>query len=115
DLRPGSAAVRGLVEPAVGRVRPQGAGRAHVDDVAVLRMDDDADDTLAVGQAYVGPGLAAIGRLVDAIAYGDRVACPALARADPHDLLVGRIERDRADGLHRFMVEHRLEIRAAVF
>ena len=65
-------------------------------------------------QAHVRPGLAAVGRLVDAVADRDAVARPRLAGADPDRLRVGRIDGDGADRLHRLLVEHRLERGAAV-
>ena len=60
------------------------------------------------------PGLAAVGGLVDAVADRHAVAHPALARPDPDRLGVLGIDRDRADRLHRLLVEHRLERGAAV-
>ena len=114
DQRPGLAAVGRLVDAAVRRVAPQLARRAGVDGVAVLRDRRRCSRCARVRQAHVGPGLAAVGRFVDAVADRDGVARPALAGADPDHLRVGRIERDRADRLHRLLVEHRLEGRAAV-
>src|SRR5262249_17074463 len=73
DERPGLAAVGGLVEAAVGAVRPELARHAGVDDVAVLRMDENPHDALGLLEAHVGPGLAAVGGLVDAVADRDRV------------------------------------------
>ena len=65
-------------------------------------------------QAHVRPGLAAVGRLVDAVADRRRVARPGLAGADPDVLPVRRVDRDRADRLDRLLVEDGLEGRAAV-
>ena len=79
DQVPALAAVGRLVEAAVGAVAPERTRRAGVHGVAVLRVDDDAGDPFRLGQPDVGPGLAAVGRLVDAVADGDRVARPALA------------------------------------
>src|SRR5262249_42343947 len=114
DERPGLAAVGGLVEAAVGAVRPELARHAGVDDVAVLRMDENPHDALGLLEAHVGPGLAAVGGLVDAVADRDRVPGPRLAGADPHRLRVRRVDGDRADRLHRLLVEDRLESGAAV-
>ena len=61
------------------------------------------------------PGLAAVGRFVDAVADRNAVARPRFARADPDVLRVLRIERDRADRLHRLLVEDRPVMRSAVF
>ena len=79
-----------------------------VNGVAVRRVDDDLRDALGVRQAHVRPGLAAVGRLVDAVADRDAVARPRFAGADPDVFRILRIERDRADRLHGLLVEHRL-------
>ena len=67
------------------------------------------------GRPDVRPGFAAIGRFVDSVADRNAVARPRFARADPDVLRILRVERDRADRLHRLLVEDRLELRAAVF
>ena len=66
-------------------------------------------DALGAWQARGRPGLAAVGRLVDAVADRDAVARPGLAGAHPDILVVARIYRDGADRLHRLLIEHRLE------
>src|SRR5438132_1325431 len=67
-LLPRLAAVGRLEETAflVGAVEP--AERADVDDVGVLRMDDDTADLEALLEAHVLPRLAAVHRLVNAVA-----------------------------------------------
>ena len=70
-LRPGLAAVGGLVEAAVAARRPQRALRGDVDRVAVLRVDDDAADVLGALEADVRPRPAAVLALVDAVAVAD--------------------------------------------
>ena len=78
-------------------------------------MDDDAADAAGFGEAHVLPGLAGVGGLVDAVAHDvARTDHPRLAGAGPHDVRIGRRERQRANRLHRLVVEHRLERRAAV-
>src|SRR5207302_1547694 len=42
------------------------------------------------------------------------VARPGFAGADPDGARIARVDGDRADRLHRLLVEHRLEARAAV-
>ena len=56
-------------------------------------------------EADIGPVLAAVGRLVDAVADGDAVAHPGFAGTDPDVLRIRRIDRDGADGLHRLAIE----------
>ena len=114
DQAPGLAAVGRLVEAAVGAVAPQLARHADVDDVAVAGIDQNFGDVLGVRQAHVGPGLAAVGGLVDPVADRDGVAHPGLAGADPDGVGMGGIDRDGADRLRRLLVEDRLEGRAAV-
>ena len=62
----------------------------------------------------MGPGFAAIGRLVHAVTDGNAVPGPTLARANPYIFGVLRIERDRANGLHRLLVKHRMITCSAV-
>ena len=56
--------------------------------VGVARVDDDALDALAVIEADMGPGGAAVGRAVHAVAVRDRVAGIALAGTEPDDVVV---------------------------
>src|SRR4029453_2291556 len=112
--RPALAAVASLVQTAIRRIAPQFARHAGIYGVRILRVDRDLDDALGALQSHVVPGVAAIGRLVDAVADRPRIARPGFARADPDRLRVVRIERDRADRLHRLLVEYRLERRPAV-
>ena len=112
---PGPSAVAGLVQPAIGAVRPQPARRADIDRIAILGIDQDARDALAVGQTDEAPILAAVDRFINAVANRHRIARPALTGADPNDLGIGRIDYDVADRLDRLAVEHRAEGHAPVF
>src|SRR5205807_6734310 len=80
---PGLAAVGRLVQAALLVRAPDVAEGGDIDDVGVGGVDDDAADVLRVPQAHVLPGLAAVGRFVDAVAPGDAVAGVGLAGADP--------------------------------
>src|SRR5262249_34661343 len=80
----------------------------------VARIYENFCDAFGLLQSDVGPVLAAVRGLVDAIADRDAVARPRFARADPDDFRVLRIDRDRADGLDGLFVEDRLESRAAI-
>src|SRR5262249_44827121 len=68
DTLPGLAPVRGLVQtPFLARpIKP--AQRSDVDDVGVLRVNDDLADLVRLFQALVLPRLAAVRRTVDPIA-----------------------------------------------
>src|SRR4029078_1874871 len=112
--RPRLAAVGRLVDAAVVAVAPQLARHADVDGVGAARVDEDLGDALRVRQAHVGPTVAAVGRLVDAVADRDAVARPRLAAAHPHGLRVLGVDGDGADRLHAGLVEHRLVGGAAV-
>src|SRR5262249_21968385 len=113
-LRPGLAAVGGLVDAALLVRRPEVAQRRDVHDVGVLRVDDDAADVARLLETDVLPGLAAVGGLVHAVAPRDAVARVVLAGADPHDVGVGRRHRDGTDAQGRLVVEDRLPAVAAV-
>src|SRR5262249_16418342 len=114
DMRPPLASVGRLVDAAIRAVAPELAGNAGVDDVAVLRVNEDADDALRLGEPHVLPRRAAVGRLVDAVTDRHRVARPRLARADPHRVVTRRIDSDRANRLDLLVIEDRLERRRAV-
>ena len=61
-------------------------------------------------EADIGPVLAAVGGLVDAVADGDAVARPGFAGAGPDGLRVRRIDGDGADGLHRLSSKTGLKV-----
>ena len=114
DVVPGLAAVGRLVDAAF-RVRAEEmAERRDVDRVGVLRIDDDARDRLRLFQPDVGEGLAAVGRLVDAVAERRGLAVVRLAGADVDDVRVARMDGDVADRGGGVGVEHRLERHAVV-
>ena len=113
-VRPGLAAVGRLEQAALG-VRPeQVAERGDVDDVRILRVDDDAADALGFLQPDVLERLAGVGRLVDAGAERRALAVVRLAGADVDDVGVGRRDRDVADRRDRVLVEDRRPGRAVV-
>src|SRR5712671_4284551 len=114
DQGPALPAVAAAVDAALLAVAPELAGDARIDHVRALRVHEDAGDALGLGQAHVGPRLASVGGLVDTVADGDRVARPGLAGADPDGPRVARVDGDRADRLHRLLVEDGPEARAAV-
>ena len=98
-LRPRLAAV-GRAEDAALRLRAVGvAERAGEHDVRVLRVDDEARDAAGLLEAHQRPGLAGVGRLVDALADRDVAADLALAGAGPDDVRVGGGDGERADRL----------------
>ena len=109
DQVPGLAAVRRLVEPTIGAVAPELPRRAGVDDVGIARIDGDLRDPLGVLQPHARPTLAAVDRLVDAVADGNGIARPGLASSDPDDLRILRIDLHGSDRLDRLLVEDRLE------
>src|SRR5439155_6227724 len=103
-----------LVHAPGGAVVPQMTGGTGQDRVAAAWVDEDLRDVLGVIQSDVGPALAAIDRLVDAVADRHAVADPAFAGAGPDDLRVRGIDRDGADGLDTLLIEDRPECRSAV-
>src|SRR5438094_110328 len=78
-------------------IAPQLAGDADVHRVGRTGVDQDLGDVLGVRQPHVGPVVAAVGGLVDAIADRHAVAHPRFPGADPDHLGVGGIDRDRPD------------------
>ncbi len=104
-----------LVEAALLRIAPQLAGHAREHRVARSRVDQDFRDPLGLfgSPTFVHVSPPSVG-FVDAVADRHAVARPRLARADPDVRRIRRIDRDGADRLHRLVVEHGSERRAAV-
>ena len=108
------APVRRFVETAIGRIAPERAGHGRVNGVAVFRADDNLRHALRIGQARAGPRFTAVHGFVNSVAHRNAVARPRFARSDPNVLRIFRVERDRANRLHRLLVEHRLVARPAI-
>src|SRR4051812_16796163 len=83
---PGLPTVGRFVDAAVFARAIQAAERADIDDVGVLRMYEKAADLIGLLQAHVLPGLATVGRFIDAVAVRDAVARVRLTGADPDDI-----------------------------
>ena len=97
DLLPGRPAVDGLEDSAldVGAVRV--AQRRHVDDVGVVRVNDQAADLLHVGEADVLPVLTEVGRLEDTVPYRQIGAVEPFAGAHVDDVRMRGRDREIAD------------------
>ena len=126
DEAPRRAAVRRLVEAPLGgtrngpghtgaagrRVAAKRGGRAGVDGVRIAGLDDDRADSLAgeLGVADPRPGLALVGRLVEAGA-GDTAAAAdvGLTGADV-DRLAGHVVRVERDGSRRVDPERTTQV-----
>ena len=107
-LAPVRAAVGAEEDAALG-VGPVGVAerrRQHAPGVA--RIDAEACDLLAVGEAGGLPGAAAVAGPEHALALGNVAAHVGLASADVDDTRIGRRQGEGADGLHRLGVEQRL-------
>ena len=105
-LRPGLAAVGGLVEAAIAAALPQGALRRHVDHVGIARVHDDAGDVFGRLQSHVVECSAAVLALIDAIAVGRCALVVVLTGAHPHNRRILGIDGDPADGKRSIVVEH---------
>ena len=114
DAFPVAAAVQGAVNAAFLLGAVQVTERGHVDDVRVGRMNHDPADAAAVVEPHVLPALAAVSGLVDTVANDDVAADEALTSARPHDVGIARRDRQRADRLHRLIVENRAPVDAAI-
>src|SRR5205085_6095727 len=86
DFLPGTSAIAGAIEPALLVRSPRVPQRRDVDQVGVVRVDADLGDVPRVGQAHVSPRLAAVGRLVDAVAVRDVAADARLTCAGIDDV-----------------------------
>src|SRR5207247_6709240 len=90
-------AVGALVEAALVARRAVASEVGDEDDVGVRRMDANLRDRVGVGEAGMGPRLAGVGRLVDAVARHDVAADARLARADEDDVGLRFRDGDGAD------------------
>src|SRR5260370_17304989 len=86
----------------------------HVHDIRILRMNHDSPDVPRRLQPHFFPSLAAIERLVSAVAPGGALTVVRLARPDPHHCGVRRCDGDVADGRDTLLVEYRFPGRAVV-
>ena len=123
----GGAGVRVLVQhllplrAAVGRPKDStirtGTERAsehrRKGDIRVVGMNGDGPD-LTLGGPHPLPGLARVGRPVDAVAFGDVAADIGLSRTDPHHVRVRRRHSNGTDGRDRLFIEDRFPLAAAV-
>src|SRR5690606_22390525 len=94
--------------------RVERAERRDPGDVRVLRVDGDPADVLGRGQAGVRPGLAGVGRTIDAVAPVRAALVVRLTRAEPQHVAVRGRDREVAEGDRRLVLERRLERRPVV-
>ena len=76
--------------------------------VRILRVDDDLRNLLAVAKTEVRPGLARVGRFVDAVAGRQIRPLQPFPAADVNDVRIRRGHRQRADRSRRLIVEDRV-------
>ena len=107
-LLPGMSAVGRLEDAAFLIGCAQVAERGYPDDVGIGGVDDDAGDVLGVAQTHVGPGIAAVGGLVDAVAPVGAAGERIIAGAHPDHVGIRRRHRERADGGDSYGVGDRL-------
>src|SRR5262249_44398622 len=97
NLRPGFAAVARTEDaPLVVRTEDV-AEHGGIDMIRVARMDPDTSDQARLSQANVLPGLASVGRAINAHTLGDVAAGAGRAGADIDDVRIGIGHRDRSD------------------
>ena len=96
-LLPRRAAVGALEDAALVARHAVLAEVGDEHDVGIRRMDADFRDRVGVGEADVGPGLARVGRLVDAVAGHDVAADARFTHPDVHRVGVRLGDSDRPD------------------
>ena len=106
-----------VLPPSVVRKTPRsGCGpyawpSAHASTMSgFVGCDDDLADAAGLLEPHLRPGLAGVGRLVDALADRDVAADAGFAGAGPDDVRIGGRDGERADRLHRLAVEDRLPV-----
>src|SRR2546430_12810660 len=113
-LGPRLPAVGRLVDAALVAVAPELPRHAHVHRIGFGWIDEDLDNMLGVPQPQVRPVVTAVVRPIDPVTHRHAVPHPRFSAADPDDFGILRIDRHRADRLHRLFVEDWFERRAAV-
>src|SRR5271168_3528450 len=107
--------VGGAEDTTLGLRSGRAAENAGENYIGVRRVDDDAANAAALGQAHVGPGFAGIGGFVNSVAHDVAVADhPGLARSCPDCAWIGRRYGEGADGGDRLLVEDRRPVIAGV-
>ena len=105
DRLPGLAPITGAVDPALAAGAPRRPERRDVDDVRIGRVREHAMDLPRVLEPQVGPALAPVAALVDAVPDPGAVARIPFPGARPDDLRIGLEDGDGADAAHRLVVE----------
>ena len=100
--------VGGLEQAALFVRSPQRTTPGDVDDVGVLGVNYDTAHVAGLLEPLIRPALAAVIRSVDAVAPGDAPPVPGLARAQPHDVGVGRSHGHRAQRRRAPVFEDRI-------
>ena len=104
-VAPGAAPVDGLEYAAFGVGPEEATVRRDPRHVGIARVRDHARDRLRLAQPRVREGLAAVGGLVDPVAERRTLPVVGLAGAHPHDVRVGRRDRDVAHRVRPVAVE----------
>ena len=105
DGLPAVAAIFRPVEPALTAGRPERAFGGDEHRVPVARVDQDLADVLRGCEAGLVPGAAAVAAHVHAVAPGHVAPAHILSRAHPHNVRIGRVDRDGADRVGRLIVK----------
>ena len=114
DALPALAAVHGAVDPAL-LLRPVGMPEgAGVDDVGIGRMDGEPGNAPGLLEPHQRPGRPRVRGLVDPLPDGDVAADLPLAGPGPDDVGIGQGDPQRADRLHRLVVEDGVPVHPAV-
>src|SRR5579859_5291752 len=89
--------VGGFVHAAVLAVAPSVPKATGIDNVFVLRIDEDSRKAGAAAKPHLDPVLAPIDRFVDPIAPSHRISAGAFASADPDEVRIRLADRDSAN------------------
>ena len=109
DGFPRFSRVRCFEQTAVAPVRPKIPESGNIRRFGTFRVNKHASYGATVLQPNVLPRAPAIARTINAIPPLRRITVGWFARPNPHNIGIARGDRDRADRLHRLLVEDRIE------
>ena len=114
DFRPSFTAVARPENSAFGVWAESVTKCRHDYDVGIIGMDDEGADLTGVTQPGIFPVFSCIDRFVNAGAVSGITANGGFTSADVNGVVIGRRDRERANGRNVLLIKERRPIRSAI-